>query len=598
MILRRLYELAEREHLLDDQAFEDLPVPYVVLIGSDGSYLGIEERRGTVTIPSRKKGAPPQTRPDKGKVLSVPRAHGNAATQGFARFFVDTLPRVLPVNSEAKSVRSRATFWQQLDRAANETNDSALRAVQRFGRNLGQEDKLASHISSDVAILDPGASDRCTFALSDDMGQTILEREGVRNWYRTFFQKMTEKRQLDGPRGVCQVTGEIGPIPETHPIRLSGIPGGLPTGVSIVSYDKAAFESYGLEGTANAGIGYRAADGYLRALNALIGGKLAGSPRTALKVGDVLFLFWTRETADTSFMNLFDNPDPAEVERLFHAAAAGQPYQGLSDANAFYLLGLSGNSARAIVRDYLEAPLPRVQANLSKWFHDIRISDATRDGMGQPSYRFPLWQLAVATALDMDSVAPETPTRLLLAALKGDPLPESLLVACLGRLRAEGSAGFRPSRMALIKLTLLRRNIPVTETLDKDEYHPAYVYGRLLALFEQIQYAALGDVNANVVDKFYGTFSAAPALVFSRLYANAQNHLRKLRGNKPGAFVNLDRRLMEVSKLLPPSPPRGQLSLQDQGRFALGYYHERAKQSEERAERKAQALAKQEATVS
>src|SRR5262249_29706290 len=160
----------------------------------------------------------------------------------------------------------------------------------------------------------------------------------------------------------------------------------------------------------------------------------------------------------------------------------------------------SGNSARAVVRDYLEAPLPRVQANLAQWFSQLRIADATRHGLGKPSCRFPLWQLAAATALDMDNVAPETLTRLLFAALKRDPFPESLLVACLRRLRAEGSAGFRPSRMALIKLILLRRYIPVTETLDADEVHPAYLYGRLLALFEQVQYAALGKVNANVVD--------------------------------------------------------------------------------------------------
>jgi CRISPR-associated protein Csd1 len=141
--------------------------------------------------------------------------------------------------------------------------------------------------------------------------------------------------------------------------------------------------------------------------------------------------------------------------------------------------------------------------------------------------------------------------------------------------------------MALIKLTLLRKEIPVTETLNADERHPAYLYGRLLAVFEQIQYSALGDVNANVVDKFYGTFSAAPALIFSRLYANAQNHLRKLRRDGPGSFVVLDRLLTEVSTLLPASPPSRQLSFQDQGRFALGYYHQRAKHFEQIAERKA-----------
>ena len=74
---------------------------------------------------------------------------------------------------------------------------------------------------------------------------------------------------------------------------------------------------------------------------------------------------------------------------------------------------------------------------------------------------------------------------------------------------------------------------------------------------------------------------------FGRLYANAQNHLRKLRDEDPGAFVALDKLLTEVSTLLPASPPRRQLSFQDQGRFALGYYHQRARQFEQIAEHKA-----------
>jgi CRISPR-associated protein Csd1 len=450
-----------------------------------------------------------------------------------------------------------------------------------------QSDKrLAERVTSDLKNVPFGPSDRCTFAWHPDQGKTILERPGVRDWFASRFNSVVAEKQQAGPQGLCQITGQTGPIPTTHAIKLGGIPGGLPTGVSIVSYDKAAFESYGLDGTANAGIGFTAADGYLKALTGLIQNKLKGNPRTSLRVGDLLFLFWTREPTDTSFMGLLD-ASPADVEHLFESLHKGADSHTVADPNVFYLLGLSGNSARAIVRDYLEAPLPRAKSNLRQWFEDLRIADLSKDGAGKPRSGFPLWQLVQATALDSDQVAPDTPVRLVSAALKGGPVCESLLIACLRRLRAEGSEGFRPARLALIKLILLRREVPVTETLDSDEQHPAYLYGRLLAVFEQIQYAALGDVNANVVDKFYGTFSAAPALVFSRLYANSQNHLRKIKTEKPGAFVSLDRLLTEVSRALPAKPPREHLSLQDQGRFALGYYHQRAKRFEEIADRKA-----------
>ncbi len=596
MILQRLYQLAVRERLLDDLAFEEQPVPFIVQVGQNGEYLGIEERRGTITIPSKKKDGPPKTFSDKGRILLVPRAHGNTANQGFARYFVDTLARVLPVSDEEKSVRSRKTFWEQMDRAGCDTNDPALRAVLSLGQRIQSDAALTARIKTDVEGLKPGASDRCTFAWHPDQGTTVVERDAVRSWFQQFFQSLNTTRQQQGPSGVCQLTETVGPMPTTHSIRLSGIPGGLPTGVSIVSFDKAAFESYGLEGTANAGIGYLGADGYLRALTALISNKLRDNPRTRLRVGDVLFLFWTRKPADTGFMDLLDSPDAAQVEHLFASARAGQEDQSLSDTNDFYLLGLSANSARAIIRDYLEAPLPCIKRNLAKWFGDLRIADLSKEGAGKPTSRFPLWLLAGSTALDMDQVAPETPTYLLTAALKGDPVPESLLVACVRRLRAEGSAGFRPARMALIKIILLRRNIPVTETLNPDETHPAYLYGRLLAVFEQIQYAALGEVNANVVDKFYGTFSAAPALVFSRLAANAQNHLRKLRGmeDKRPLLIALNKLLTDLYGLLPPAPPRRQLSLEEQGRFALGYYHQRARRFEAAAERKARVAAEPE----
>src|SRR5262245_24643150 len=106
MILQRLYELALREGLLDDLAFEPLPVPYFVVVGPGGAYRGIEERRGTRQLPAR-KGAEPRSVQDAGRELSVPRAHGNSANKGFARFFVDSLPRVLPVEVEEKD---RAKF--------------------------------------------------------------------------------------------------------------------------------------------------------------------------------------------------------------------------------------------------------------------------------------------------------------------------------------------------------------------------------------------------------------------------------------------------------------------------------------------------------
>lgn len=200
MILQRLYELALRERLLEDVAFEEQPIPFIIKLGNQGEYHGIEARRGEIVVPSRKKGGEPKRSPDKGKALSMPRAHGNTANPGFARFFGDTLPRVLPINEEEKNRRSRETFWKQIRQAAEETNDAAIQAVLAFGGQVVEDMTLAARVRADVEQLKPGASDRCTFAVHSDRGKTVVERPAIREWYRRFFEGVTGNRQQAGDR--------------------------------------------------------------------------------------------------------------------------------------------------------------------------------------------------------------------------------------------------------------------------------------------------------------------------------------------------------------------------------------------------------------
>jgi CRISPR-associated protein Csd1 len=594
MILKRLFELAEREQLMAELAFELQPVPYIVKLGPAGEYLGIEERRGMIAPPSKGK-RPAKPKPDKGKELSIPRPHGAATNPGFARYFVDSLPRVLPISDEKKSVASRATFWQQIHDAAADSHDEALAAVAAFGRQLEVEPQLAERLRRDLEQHKTGPSDRCTFAWDPDAGRTILERDTIRHWYRRFFTNLSSEKQEAGPIGLCQVTGKVGPLPKSHPQKLSGIPNGLATGVSLVSYDKDAFESYGLDRAANAGVGHYAADAYLRALTALIGNRLKGNPKTSLKVANVLFLFWTREPSDTDDLMQLDQPTPEEVARLMESAERGRAPTA-TDVNQFYCLGLSGNAARAIVRDYLEAPLPDVRINLGRWFRDLRIADATIDGQGQPTSLFPLWQLASATARDSDDVSPELPPQLLEAALRGDPLPDSVLAACLRRLRAEhGPQQFRPARMGLVKLCLNRFHFQgdsaMTEELDPNRTADrAYVCGRLLAFLARCQSPKDFGTSAQILERYFGAASTSPRSVFPTLLRLNRHHIAKIRDEMTGFAFNLEAEL--ESLLLPlregtetPDFP-AILSLPEQGRFALGFYHQRADYRRASADRK------------
>ena len=598
MILSRLYELALRDGLLSDTAFVSEPVPYVIELGNGGKFLGVNERRGTIVTPAKSKGGTPKEKPDSGMPLLSPRPHGNTASQGFARFLVDTVPRVVPLAADleklpktardaelAKRRRSRETFWKQIDRAADETDDEALRAVQAFGRALAADPALVAKVEVELMSRKAAPTDRCTFAYDPDYGPPIVSapgRESVRAWFRGFYATYTGGKQQAGPTGLCQITKKVGPIPTTHPIKL-GVPGWMSMGVSLVSYDKAAFESYGLDGTANASVGYEAADGYGLALKALIGDALPGRGRSSLRVGELLFLFWTRDPTPFSEMELLAAPDHEAIARLIESPRAGKP-SATARPNMFYCLVLSSNSARAVVRDYLEGPLDESRDHIVAWFRDLRIASTEKAYLGSPTAAFPLWRLAASMTAkksdgkaDWDRVNDLLP-RLLAAALNHDPLPESALAACLQRLRAEGEDGFQPPRMALMKLCLVRKGVIMSDVSEKYnplETNPAYVCGGLLFLFNEIQRAALGKVNASVVDKWYGGFSASPSTALSVLFGNAENHLRSIRGVKSGWAASLEKRLaLAASKLK--DIPEGQVSTIDQARFALGFYHSKA----------------------
>jgi CRISPR-associated protein Csd1 len=601
VILHRLYELAERQRLLADPAFEMRPVPFILQLAEDGRYLApLAERRGVIETPARKKGAPAKVKKDKGDLLSVPKAHGSPANKGFARFFVDTLGRVLPLDDDAKSARSRDTFWQQIDQAADATADPALRAVQTFGRCLRADAALQAALRAELEALKPAAGDRCTFAWFPDGGKTIVEREPVRAWYRRHYTGLTGTQQQAKPQGLCQITREIGPLARAHATKVAGVPGGIASGVSLVSNDKAAFESYGLDGAVNAGIGFRAAEGYARALNELISNRLFPGKTTSFRIAGTLFVYWTRRAEDLEDLMVLDHPEPDDVARLLASPGCGHD-NAVADPEQFYCLCLSGNSARAIVRSYLEIPLSEVRQKLARWFEDLQTVDDSARGQGQVTGCFRLVALAGATVRDLDDLSPGVPPLLLAAALQGTPLPSSLLAACLQRLRLEaGPEQFRPARMGLIRLLLnrdpQRGELTMPQSLDPAlaACSPAYACGRLLAFLARCQKPESFGAEAQILERFYGTASTAPRSVFPVLLRLNRHHIEKIREEHKGFATNLEKELEE--RLAPFRPGEGRsanfpdlLSLAEQGQFALGFYHQRADYRRQSAVRKAAA---------
>ncbi len=356
---------------------------------------------------------------------------------------------------------------------------------------------------------------------------------------------------------VCMRCGVEKPIARTHPVPL--IVGGNTVG--LVTGNANAFLSHGLKQSEIAPLCGDCARGYGEALRYL----LQSDTHSLYVGGGVTWLFWTREPVDdTPFRDLMADPDPASVQRLLRSTEKG--HQADVGANQFYALVVSANKSRLVVRDWLALPVWAVQESLARYFKRQRIQ--TYEGDSPP---LKLLALAGALVRDLKDLPPQSLPTILDHALRGTPLPLGLLHLAVQRARAEKEHPVTRPRAALIRLVLeSSTNAMTCESLNEDHPEPAYHCGRLLAILDKIQRRAISP-NATLVDRFYGSASTTPVVVFGTLMRKAQPHVAKLRTGKGDPW--LDRRLGEIACRIPTFPTT--LTPEQQGLFALGFYHEK-----------------------
>jgi CRISPR-associated protein Csd1 len=388
--------------------------------------------------------------------------------------------------------------------------------------------------------------------------------------------------------GMCLVTGQRLPLARLHP-AIKGVNGAQSSGASIVSFNLDAFTSYGKDQGENAPISEQAAFGYTTALNHLL--RRDQDNRQRLQIGDATVVFWATaaddanaQAAESLFDLLMDPPnDGTETERLRNVLAQVREMQarpdldpGLAPGTRLHILGLAPNASRLSIRFWLTDDMSRFTERLADHYRDLDLQPAPWKTWP------PLWRLLLATAPSRDGksksedVPPLLAGEMARAILAGTAYPQSLLDVLVMRMRADHDVS--GIRAALCKAVLARsrmhshdRSPPVSlDTANKDS---GYVLGRLFSLLENAQRAALGDkLNATIRDRYYGAASATPASVFPVLLRNAQNHLGRLRKDKPGLAVNIEKEIGEAIALLD-SFPRS-LHIESQGNFAIGYYHQ------------------------
>jgi CRISPR-associated protein Csd1 len=595
MIYQALAELAKREDLLEDMAYEPKPVHYLLVLGENGDLLEVLEPRDPPPLDDkgRPKGKP------RAVVRRIPR-RSDRTSGDLAEFLVDKAEYVFGIDPKGKTATEKTSnrrrlFRESVDEARRQLPASpGLRAVARF-LSADPPDRIRKLLSAEKEA-DRNALAGAVFAFvyQPDGGTGCVHDEPALKEY--FRGKLEEG---DAPVGQCLVTGQ----PNVVLTRLHAKPKGIPPrgltkgGVPLTSVNADAFKSYGLGPIGGAPISREANLAVEFALNRLLdpayprpgGGSFA---RQAIEISpDTVLVYWTREAAALDFVLGIESRDPEEVAELIRS-----PYRGhtapIEDPTGFYALTLSGITGRAIVRSFVHSTVRDVAAAVERYRDEARIARPYAEKPGG----FPLTEIkrSLVARGDLDALPPSLGTELYLDILQGSRFPRAVLDMAVRRNRAHdfhadakrSSRDFRRlgPRCSLLK-AYFNRNLKegITVSLDPARTDTPYRLGRLLAAVDKVQQEALGSINATLVDRYYGAASSTPATIFPTLLRRFENHLGKLRREKAGLAVNRDKLVQEILDSVQAFPTT--MGLRDQGLFALGFYHQRqsffAKKEEE-----------------
>lgn len=461
-------------------------------------------------------------------------------------------------------------------------DDAGVQAVLAFLRADPAQQLAAAGLLDEVAA----GSAAITFRLIDQPEALVSQRPAV-------APHVVAVDDDDAPTGddrptppaLCLVSGTVGPVERLHS-AVKGVWGAQTSGANIVSFNLDAFNSYGKAQGANAPVGKAAAFAYTTALNAL----LARGSAQRMQVGDTSTVFWA-ERADVLEDELaallgVDQDDPhahtQQVKALFESIHQGG-FDGARGRNRFFVLGLAPNAARIAVRFWQVAPLADIAERVRQWFDDLAMARPAYETDEHPALKSLLRSLVLAG--DLARLPPGLSGDVLRAVFGGTPLPALWLNLAVQRCRAEQQVPYH--RAAAIK-ACLNRSIRharkpeevYTSMLDPSNTHPAYRLGRLFAVLEKIQeQSAGGSLNKTIRDRYYGAASSTPASVLPLLLKLKNHHVGKLddRGQRMLYRAFQDQRpddyIGEVLSGVGDIPSH--LSLPEQGRFALGYYHQR-----------------------
>ncbi len=578
MILQALYDYYERKSA-DPQAymappgFEWKEIPFVIEIDTQGNLAQVEDTREGDGKRNRAKPFLVPQGEKKSVNIAANLLWGNAE-------YVLGLPDQKKL-AEKKSKGKEAEYRDQLNdrreafvkniqrQSEHFLDDPAIRAVIEFCKRPPHEAlENCKETWEQVRTTNPDL----TFRLHGDI-DLVCQRPAV-------VESVKASQAVESASGLCLVTGNTDEIERLH-AAIKGVWDAKTSGANIVSVndqENPAFRSFNKSQGYNSPVGKRAAFNYTTALNYLL---RKGSPQR-LQVGDASVVFWADRPTEleTGIVDIFGEPPKNDPDRNVKAVTSLYKAidQGLLENNdgraKFFALGLSPNAARIAIRFWHHSTVAEMAGRIKGHFDDLAIERSPRDPPHLSLFRL---LVSVATQGKADNIPPNLGGELMRSVLTGLPYPHTLLSAAVRRIRAEHQVTY--SRAALIKACInraarysnhtIKEELPMS--LNEANMNVGYRLGRLFAVLEKIQEEANPGINATIRDRYYGAASSTPVTVFSTLLKLKNHHLSKLENR--GRAVNLEKRIGEIMEGLGDFP--AQLHLADQGRFAIGYYHQR-----------------------
>ena len=591
MILQALveyYEALERKEKITSPGWCRARVAYGLDISEQGELMGViplkkEQQNGkkTVWVPQD---------------LTVPQMVSRSSGVS-ANFLCDHSGYMLGIDNKGKPERSRECFEyakkKHKDILGN-ISSPAARAVCRFF-DCWAPDRAAENPYLVPELEEIISGSNLVFMID---GEYVHEDPDIMQcWEEYSHQSGT------GPEGVCLVTGRREEIARIHG-TIKGVQGAQSSGAALVSFNAPAFESYGKEQSFNAPVGTYAAYAYTTALNYLLSDRSHGTT-----IGDTAVVYWSEE-GDERYQNIFACVSEPTMENqeivdgVFKNLAEGKAVavQDVKDSldmeKRFYILGLAPNAARLAVRFFYQDSFGNILKHIKEHYDRMEIVRPAADAVEYLGIWRMLQETVNKKSRDKKPV-PSMSGAVYRSIISGSRYPASLYQAVLGRIRAEQDDGdsriykITRGRAAIIKAYLLKNgNIreEITMALNEDSNNTAYILGREFAVLEAIQEEANPGINATIKDKYFNSACATPAAIFPILFKLKNSHIKKMNNGAKEIYYekmlcDLQGRLTVAEGQRAACPRR--LTLEEQGMFILGYYHQTQKRYEKKIKEEA-----------